>query len=300
MPPLSLAGVVFDQPDVRITEIAADVPENVHDELASALHDLASRAALLAQPPAWDVLRNADFEESAGSGDVPPGWGFEGDAGAAAAADAVPSAAGRGCARLVSRQEAAVLASKPFKPPATGRLLVSAWLRRADDGTEALLRIGLAGHCRDRRKSSDWYRCGTFGAGSQEGQAIDGEWREYLVEFEDIPAGDLEDLSLQFELEGHGEIWIDEIRLYHLAFSPAQRRELAVDIHLAELQLRDGELAGCQRYLESYWARFLKAHVPLAPETAAHDTSDRVEPAGDDASPRVLDRLRKALPEVMR
>ena len=83
------------------------------------------------------------------------------------------------------------------------------------------------------------------------------------LRFDDLPAQGLSDLRVRFDLMQAGEVWIDEVQLYDLAFSDNERLELNKIISLASIQLQKGKVGDCTRLLECYWPRFLVAHVPL-------------------------------------
>ena len=70
---------------------------------------------------------------------------------------------------------------------------------------------------------------------------------------------------------GPGEVWIDDVQLYGLAFTKRERVELSKLIALADVKLQNGQWGQCARLLESYWPQFLEANVPLRPSTIAPD-----------------------------
>ena len=104
---------------------------------------------------------------------------------------------------------------------------------------------------------------------------------------------------MRFDLMGAGEVWIDDVELFPLAFSDRERIELSKVISLAGIQLGKGRIGECTRVLESHWPRFLATHVPL---DADSEVASRSEPKKEEPTPRppektgFLDRVRGALP----
>jgi hypothetical protein len=96
-----------------------------------------------------------------------------------------------------------------------------------------------------------------------------------------LPAEGLSELRLRFDISGPGEVWIDDVKLYDLAFIDKERNELTKLIALADLKLKNKQLADCTQLLDGYWPHFLLAHVPLAqsPISVAERPNSRLRPA---------------------
>ena len=100
-------------------------------------------------------------------------------------------------------------------------------------------------------------------------------------------------------MAGPGEIWIDEVELFDLAFSPNERVELTKIIGLADLKLKSGQLADCARLLDGLLAAFLVTNVPLT-ETPARPPNRRRRRSGRierPSGPGMLDQMRGYLPK---
>ena len=65
-------------------------------------------------------------------------------------------------------------------------------------------------------RSSTYYRFGAIGALAPDSgvNQIDNQWRRFAVHFDDLPAEDLIDLRVGFDLMGAGEVLIDNVRVY--------------------------------------------------------------------------------------
>ena len=99
---------------------------------------------------------------------------------------------------------------------------------------------------------------------------------------------------------GAGEVWVDDVQLFDMAFTENERRELAKLIMVAEYQLQNRQIGDCVRLLEGYWPRFLEDHVPLEGDPVAQKSPDA--PPSPPAPPRtgLRDRIKNLLPEHLR
>ena len=91
-------------------------------------------------------------------------------------------------------------------------------------------------------------------------------------------------------------------------FSDSERLELSKLLSLVEYKHKNGDYADCLRLMESYWPRFLVAHVPLSQEPLARrvpssataapaTTTPAAEPA---QKPGFMERMRRYLPSSWR
>jgi hypothetical protein len=104
---------------------------------------------------------------------------------------------------------------------------------------------------------------------------IPSDWAasQFILKIEDVPADNLSDLRVRFDLVGPGAVWIDDVQLFHLEFSDNERYWLAELWGLAAMQLEDGRWGECQRELDGYWPRFLSANVPLVRQSQTADAA---------------------------
>ena len=158
--------------------------------------------------------------------------------------------------------------SNPFPAPTTGRLSVLAWVRVDDPRKQPHLRLAVEG----KLDGKPFYRRAKIGA-SEDGQPvtpIQKQWSAYRFPLTDLPLDGLTDIRIGFDLMGEGDVYIDQVSVYDLWFADNERDELLKNIATATDQLSSGQVADCERFLESYWSRFLQDHVPLAaPRIAA-------------------------------
>jgi hypothetical protein len=92
-------------------------------------------------------------------------------------------------------------------------------------------------------------------------------------------------------------VWIDDVQVYDAWFYDNERDELLKHIALADVDLEEGRVGDCLHFLDSYWPRFLLAHVPLehsrmAAKTAEVHSSPRERVKGQGQKPTLWERLR--------
>ena len=183
-------------------------------------------------------------------------------------------------------------------PLPSGHLSVLAWLRVTDPQRQPPLRLAVSAG----GKGQDYYRYAPVGAGTA--QAISGDWTQFLFEVRDLPTEQLSDLCVRFDLTGPGEVWIDDIELRE--FDDQEFREMKKMITVASYTLESRQLGDCLRLLEGYWPRFLVANVPLVADPLAarpHYTpkhTDASAPAELEAKPGIMERMRRAMPSILR
>jgi len=180
---------------------------------------------------------------------------------------------------------------------------MSVWLRVADERRQPPLRLAIEG----KLDGQNYYRFAPVGRGRGEGPpapAIATEWRQFIFQVDDLPLDGLTQMRVRFDLMGPGEIWVDDVQLFDLAFNEKELRELAKLITVAEFQLQNGRLSDCLRILDGYWARFLDAHVPLdadavaaRPAATARQAPPNHTPKKQEPPPRTgwIDRVRGLL-----
>ena len=253
---------------------------------------------MLANPPPLNLLDNPGFElplpaEAASGGAV--GWTVAAGADSGSALDAGEKKEGTQSLKFKSGAATSTLRSNSFPTPQTGRLSISLWLRVGDRGEQPAIRLALEG----RQDEGLYYRFATVGGRAPGAASLSTDWSQYIFQVDDLPTDELQDLRVRFDLTGTGEVWIDDIQLFDLAFSPNERVELTKIIGLADLKLKSGQLADCARLLDGYWPHFLVTNVPLTETSAAAAKAPaprqpRVETA---RRPGMLDQMRGYLPK---
>jgi hypothetical protein len=194
------------------------------------------------------------------------------------------------------------VASESFESPLTGRFSMKVWLRVADAQKQPSLRLAVEG----KLQGEDYYRYAPIGLIPETGQSpvpISTDWAPYVLQVNDLPLEGLSQVRVRFDLLGQGEVWIDEVQLFDLAFTKRERVELSKLIALADVKLQNGQLGDCLRLLEGYWPRFLERHVPLPPgmlpnESLAGKANAPAKPTPPPERSGWLDRVRDSVPRL--
>jgi hypothetical protein len=144
-------------------------------------------------------------------------------------------------------------------------------------------------------------------ADTQQTHPVSSEWKFYGFFVNDLPLDSRGRMRVKFELEGTGEVWVDDVRLYDLLIPEStyekqaveEKRELQIVLHAAEKAHENGRVADAVRVLESYWPRFLLEYtaplesVPtVARQTPAASTETQPgNPTAPAESPSLIRRM---------
>jgi hypothetical protein len=297
--PYDLVAVQLSAPGVRLFGPRVSLPPAVKTALEQRIRQLSARAALLRNPPSLKVLKNPGFERPPAGGNQLPGWDFTQQHGVDIRVDKTQSHRGKQSVRMTNNRPWACLVSQPFEPPATGRLSMSVWLRVDNAAVQPSLQLALEGKLNGRR----YYRLAPVGlapAGAKAVAPIGANWQQYDFQVNDLPLEGLSQLHVRFDLRGPGEVWVDEVQLFDLAFSANERKELNNRIALANWTLERDRIGDCLRLLEGYWLRFLEENVLPPPGglpgPAAPQPAHVAKPSKQPQKTGFLDRVKGLLP----
>ncbi len=312
--PYDLLGVCFQAPGVRLGRPSVSSPSAVAGELAERVRSLGTRASILGNPVPLTALANPGFEAIGTAATPLPGWTTTAPNDAVARVDHADRHGGVRSLHLTSSGTPIRVLSDPFDVPATGRISVSVWMRVPDASRQPPLQLAIEG----KLDGAPYYRFAMVGqapSGAPPAPPIAAQWANYIFQVDDLPLDGLAQLRVRFDLAGVGEVWIDDVQVFHLAFSRKERIELSKLIALADIKLQNGELGDCLHLLEGYWPRYLEAHVALpakAAERSAKATehadssvshSGRRSPRATEASQErssLMDRFKGMLPRQLR
>ena len=128
------------------------------------------------------------------------------------------------------------------------------------------------------------------------------QWNQYEFRFDDLPLEGLAGLQVRFDLMGPGEVWVDDVQLFDMAFGENESKELCKLIMLANSKLEDGQLGDCMRFLDGYWPRFLEEHVAVTPAVVRNPSPRRASSAEEEESQRTgfFSGLKGYLPKQLR
>ena len=298
--PYDLVAVRLSDPNVKLYRPRVSLPPAVKTALAKRIGELVARATQLRNPPPLKVLENPGFEQPPAGGNDLAGWATTEQRGVTIQIDKTQKCRGEQSVRMVTDGPWACLVSRPFEPPPTGRLAISVWLRVADVAAQPAMQLTLEGKLHGQR----YYRhapVGSVPAGVQGAVPIPTKWKEYVFQVDDLPLEGLSDLHVRFDLRGAGEVWIDEVKLFDLAFSENERKELIKRITLIKATLHEDMIGDCLRRLDGYWPQFLEEHVKLPPGgVPLRPESESIQIAKPHGPPPpktgLLDRVKSFLP----
>jgi len=266
--PYDVQAVLLTAPRVTVASWQVTPDQQLNAQLAQRVQDIRTRANRLRSPQPYDVLRNPGFESAAK--DNVPHWLHAQGSGIQVQLDPQSAHSGQHSLKLKSDQGVVWLRSTPFPTPSTGRLAVWVWLKVNTPEAQPPLRLAIEG----RLDGRTYYRFATVGGGKS-ASPLSTQWTQYWFQIDDLPTNGLTDLRVGFDLMGAGEVWLDDVQIFDLWFYDNERDDLIKNIGLADFNLSSGQLADCQRFLEGYWPRFLKQHVPRESMLVRNPTANR-------------------------
>ena len=255
-------AVQLSEPGVQCSNPQVAWPGAVETALGTQIRRLGARAAALRNPSPLDVRGQSRLRAAARPQRPDSRLGRHRGKGVSIQLDKTQKHGGRQSVKIASDGPVACLVSRPFAAPSTGRLAVSVWLRVADAARQPPLRLALEGKLHGR----DYYRFAPVGLTPGAGQPavpILPQWGQYVFQVDDLPLEGLTSLRARFDLMGPGEVWVDDVQVFCLAFNRAEMVELSKIITLADVKLQNGQIGDCLHLLEGYWPRFLEENVPL-------------------------------------
>jgi hypothetical protein len=300
--PYELVAARLSEPNVQFSNLQAAWPSSVETTLGLQIHRLGAQAAALRNPSPLDLVANPGFEQPAAGNSPIPNWAITTRNGVAVQLDGTQKHGGQQSVKIASTGAVACLVSHPFSAPTTGRLSMAVWLRVADPRRQPPLRLAIEGKLHGR----DYYRFAPVGLAPGPGQPsvpIAKEWGQYVFQVDDLPLEGLTSLRARFDLMGAGEVWVDDVQLFGLAFNRSELVELTKLITLADVKLKNGQVGDCLRLLEGYWPRFLEENVPAPAAAPTPDAITAKPRPTEERAPEhsgLLNRVKDMLPESLR
>ena len=311
--PYDLVAVTLSEANAQIARPQVTLPKSIEPSLARQISLLGVRAAALRSPPPADVLENPDFEKMADKTKGIPGWSASSRNGVSVQIDPGTAHGGKQSVHLSSTGPVAWLVSRPLPAATTGRLSMFVWLRIADSNKQPPLQLAVESKIDGHDKYS-YVPVGRLPNGAPTGVNLGDQWAQYIFQVEDLPLEGISSMRVRFDLMGPGDVWVDDVQIYNLAFSRPEIIELSKIITLADAKLQSGQVSDCIHLLEGYWPRFLDENVRLGQQGPAPNKRDAGladQPAGK--TPAVeeppaqnsdhtgwLNRVKSILPEKLR
>ncbi len=297
--PYDLLAVRLSAAEARLTTPEAVIPTSIRTALEKRIRSLGQRAAAIRSAGPSPILENPGFEVQGSSPEEIPGWAATRNRpGVDIRPDTSDPRGGSHCVRMRSDGPVAVLASRQFAVPTTGRLTMAVWLRVDNPEDQPPLRLAIEGEF--GRIPYRFASVGTPTGGGQPTVPIGREWSQFVFHVADLPLEPGRRMSVRFDLMGAGEVFIDDVEVFELSFNRNELVELSKHISLMDVKLQNGQLAECLNLLEGYWPRFLEQHVPL-PTGAGENLADRPgQPRRPPSEPPPAEEQRTSLLERMR
>ncbi|MDR1479988.1 MAG: hypothetical protein LBJ00_13720 [Planctomycetaceae bacterium] len=88
------------------------------------------------------------------------------------------------------------------------------------------------------------------------------QWFKVVIPFEQLPMSTGNDVVLRFNLIGSATVWVDDITLYQVAFTPEETNELLKLLSAADVRRAKYRVSDLLRLFDSYWAQFLLHNIP--------------------------------------
>lgn len=262
-----------------IEELNVSYDQTIPQDLQQDIHDINHLASILDRRKPIPLLTNPGFELTRDivvpdnsrrrpvGGRVPVGWVSNSIPDAnAEVTEMSTSVQGNRCLGMYRGPRSTGplwIRSDPFRPPRSGRIAVSAWLRVPHEGQQPALRIAIEG----KLDGKVYYRPRTVGR-MEKGQSqsrvrkISDTWTEFLLLVDDLPVTGLTELRVGFDLMSGGQVWIDNVQVYDTWFQQSEQRELLRSIALAYSHQTNGQVSDCEQFLQGYWPRYLRTFVP--------------------------------------
>lgn len=311
--PYDLQAVRIVASGASVAGVNVDLDSEARPELQAHLADFMNRDVSASRQ--YQLLANPGFEPLSG-GEV-PGWTLAEATTGNATIRLDQTAPQQGTTSLYIRNNGntATVQSDPFSLPATGQLgmMVFARCNAANPATELRLVCEWENRGqRDRREAK--VKCAQLVRPNQ-------EWdpRPLAIPYSDLPLDSQGTMRIVFELNGPGEIWLDNVTMYDLLFpltwytnSQAEKLQLVKLTGFAENAFERDQITDCLQLLDGYWPRFVMAYRPPSaqkiavrppvPAAAAPPVQQQAPAAappanqGQQAAPSVMDRIKNWVP----
>ncbi len=266
LPAYQVWGGTFTSDAVEVSHFDIKLPdseETIHGALRKKIYQLQAKLNLATAADSINVLANQNFELG-GQGSL-DGWQWDDQSNEHISLGQQEGYESTASLRMKTDGPSVWMRSNRFAPPETGRLSITVWIKSI--GTEQPpLRLAIEG----QTPSSTYYRFGAIGALAPDSgvNQIDNQWRRFAVHFDDLPAEELIDLRMGFDLMGTGEVLIDNVRLYDRWLDDKDTTAMTQLLASAvELLSRPDGFESCRRIVEGHWARFLDEYTQPLPGT---------------------------------
>ncbi len=270
--PYGIVGLRADRANVKVSDLEINLPPDVKPALEDVIQKLGVRAARLRQPTPLKEFENPDFEKWA-PGPAPTGWTLTG-ASKAGKQEKRDVFRGTTSWRIQLDEGPVLLHSSPLTPPTSGQLSVSVRAKTSDELSRPQVRLVL------EVDGETYYPWSPIGVDTSE-RALTSQWKEFVFRVNQLPPA-AQSLKIGVELSGNGDVLLDDVRLFDiLILDDDEQSALALMLHVADSQRRNGMVSDCLRSLSGYWPQYLLRYI----SEAEVEPADRVAPTPPQLAP---------------
>lgn len=284
--PYDLIAVRITDPEAYPVDMEVSRPKDIcgkDGHLARKVVEFGERIKLISREGViYPVLQNPDFEAVPNLNAAIPGWQMFGENTCSISLDGTtcpPQSPGKTSLKISSNGGSGGVLSNPFDASNTGRLFIWGELGIPENLTNLPLRLSLVGYHEGKPFSRVAFIGDTILPRAKNIKPVNGiHWHPVLVPFNDLPFEGLEQLSVRFDMTGPGTVWIDDLRIYELAFTDAERTELARMLSVANYRLSNERYSDTLSMLEDFWPQMLSKHLKLPSEGGTFTKSQNDPP----------------------
>ncbi|PQO27228.1 family 10 glycosylhydrolase [Blastopirellula marina] len=260
VPAYGLIACKVDVYDVAISGAKVYLPTGVMRSMKEQLDELAYRVQSIRSIAPVAILENSDFEQPLVDGRI-PGWKTSSQPGTLVTLDKQKIYEGQQSLRLKSTGPVVWARSEEIPVPDSRRLMVKMHLLSEGPPEQPSLRIVYDGYIGNQNVYLH------VSVGADTGYPLQPSWSEFAYPIVNLPP-DLENVKVGFDMMGAGNVLVDRIEIYDLAFREEEIKELNKLVTLTYSKYQRAEVGDCYRLLNSHWVKFLEGHVPIAPALA--------------------------------
>jgi hypothetical protein len=292
VPPYDVAICTLSAPDVRVADVVTEVAEELIYLLETEIDKLDRH---LSRMRPWKVLKNASFEPVNGGANLAE-WHLSQGVDQRVTVDTTQAAEGKRSLLMKSRTPAgryrgpvAWFRSQDLPTPASGRLAVQAQVRFADGAQQPRLRLVVEGQADGKqfKKQAEY-------GGDQDLSTLNGQWQKVGMLVDDLPNGEIKNLRVGVDLQGTGQVWVDDMRLFDVWLTRSEATHVSEQLRLASVSLAEGRFQDCRHTLQRVGPQYLRHHFGHLPQP------ERFEGAPVEAGERIRNRAERLHQEIDR
>ncbi len=340
LPPYDMLALKVTDPQFKLNNLIHSSDPSLIERMKRDIEALEAQLAQISDTARAESLglRGGDFEQWVDGG-RPFGWTLSSLPHTTISPENSLPRSGSTCVAIENKNQAKVSAwmqSEQIHIPASGRVVVSAWVRSPSVGNQPqTMRLSLIGRLSDGRR---YQRSRQFGASSvtnsanaatsnatasfsgnsaasagmnsganQSNMEVAVDWgrRPVTMYVTDLPSAELTELYVAFDLVGPGKVWIDDVQAFEAYLNPDERVQIRGQLFLAKEKLRENNAFAAEQVLNSALARYIQSVTPPTTQTsmtsrsqfAAEEKSAEGAPGSSPAIPQEAQAERASVNE---